>query len=100
MLRSIALSGLLLLALATQGCDVGGSSAFGTAPVVDPTTLELGDDTDLGAGDDLGPTPVELHGALHVTGTELRDEHDQKVQLRGVSSMWLNWENDGYAENL
>jgi len=100
MLRSFALSGLLLLALVTQGCDVGSSSPNQSPVAVDPSTLEIGDDTDLGAGDDLGPTPVELHGALHVTGTELRDEHNQKFQLRGVSSMWLNWEDDGYAENL
>lgn len=105
MLRSIAVPGLLLIALATQaGCDVGSASAGANADdrpaVVDPSSLEIGDDTDLGAGDDLGPTPVALHGKLHVTGTELRDEHEQKVQLRGVSSMWLNWENDGYAENL
>jgi endoglucanase len=101
MLRSFALSGLLLLALVTQGCDAGSTSADSQAPVVDPSSLEIGDDTDLGSGDEgFGPTPVALHGALHVTGTELRDEHDKRVQLRGVSSMWLNWEDDGYAENL
>jgi endoglucanase len=98
MLRSIALSGLLLLALATQGCDIGGKTI--DPPPVEPSSLEIGDDTDLGAGDDLGPTPVELHGQLHVTGTELRDASDKRIQLRGVSSMWLNWEDDGYAENL
>jgi len=98
MLRSLALSGLLLLALATQGCDIGSAS-----PVEKPrdiTALEIGDDTDRGAGDDFGPTPVELHGKLHVTGVQLRDESDKPVQLKGVSSMWLNWEEDGYAENL
>jgi len=98
MLRSLALSGLLLLALATQGCDVGSSS-----PIEKPrdlSQLEIGDDTDRGAGDDLGPTPVELHGKLHVGGLQLRDESDHPIQLKGVSSMWLNWEDDGYAENL
>ena len=100
MLRSIALSGLLLLALVTQGCDVGGSSSDDRPAVIDPTALEIGDDSDIGAGDDLGPTPVELHGKLHVTGTELRDASDKRYQLKGVSSMWLNWEDDGYAENL
>jgi len=97
MLRSIALSGLFLLALVTQGCDVG--SASPPPPVYDPSALELGNDSEVGAGD-LGPTPVALHGKLHVTGTELRDESDQRVQLKGVSSMWLNWEDDGYAESL
>lgn len=89
-----------LLALLAQGCDAGSSSPGAEVPIVhDPSTLDLGDDTDLGA-EDLGPTPVELHGRLHVSGSELRDEHDAKVQLKGVSSMWLNWENDGYAESL
>jgi len=98
MLRSLALSGLFLLALATQGCDVGTS----TPPEKprDLSQLEIGDDSDRGAGDDLGPTPVELHGKLHVSGLQLRDQSDRPIQLKGVSSMWLNWENDGYAENL
>jgi endoglucanase len=97
-LRSIALSGLLLLAFVTQGCDVGSKSPVEKPP--DLSALEVGDDSDVGAGDDLGPTPVELHGKLHVSGTELRDESNQRVQLKGVSSMWLNWEDDGYAESL
>jgi aryl-phospho-beta-D-glucosidase BglC (GH1 family) len=100
MLRTIALPGLLLLALSTQGCDAGSESTIEKPVVVDPTALEIGDDNDLGAGDDYGPTPVELHGQLHVSGTELRDASDKRVQLKGVSSMWLNWENDGYAESL
>jgi endoglucanase len=86
-----------LLALFNQGCDAGSASA---APVpVDPASLEVGDDSDLGA-EDLGPTPVHIHGQLHVTGTQLRDEADQSIQLKGMSSMWLNWEDDGFAENL
>jgi endoglucanase len=77
---------------------VGGSSGEAPSPP-SPAELDLGDDTDWGAGD-LGATPVELHGQLHVTGTELRDAAGAKVQLKGVSSMWLNWEGDGYAESL
>jgi len=87
-----------VLALSIQGCDAGSHSPP-PPPPPDPSTLELGNDTDLGA-EDLGPTPVELHGQLHVTGTELRDASDRPFQLKGVSSMWLNWEDDGYAENL
>jgi endoglucanase len=97
MLRSLVLSLLGLVVLFTQGCDVGGKSPPQVA--FDPAPLEVGDDSDLGA-DELGPTPVELHGQLHVSGTELRDASDAKVQLKGVSSMWLNWEDDGYAESL
>jgi endoglucanase len=47
-----------------------------------------------------GGTPVAAHGQLHVCGTSLCDQHNAKVQLRGVSSMWLNWESAPYAENL
>ncbi|MFB9236269.1 cellulase family glycosylhydrolase [Plantactinospora siamensis] len=45
-------------------------------------------------------TPVSIHGKLHVCGSGMCDEHGAKVQLRGVSSMWLNWESQPYAENL
>ena len=101
MLRSTVSYGLPLLALAlvTQACDAGSSSPENKPVVIDPSTLEIGDDGDIGT-EDLGPTPVAQHGALHVSGTELRDASDQRIQLKGVSSMWLNWENDGYAENL
>ena len=39
-------------------------------------------------------------GQLRVEGTDLRDENGNVVQLKGPSSMWLNWEDDGYAESL
>ncbi len=45
-------------------------------------------------------TPVETFGQLQVTDGILRSESGDLVQLKGVSSMWLNWENDGYAESL
>lgn len=77
---------LLLL----SACDLGSSS---------PEPLDLAipqtDDTWVRKG----PAPVETHGALQVDGTDLKDARGQVVQLRGVSSMWLNWENDGYAES-
>lgn len=45
-------------------------------------------------------TPVEAHGHLRVEGTQLVDEDGNPVQLKGVSSQWLNWEDDGYALSL
>jgi aryl-phospho-beta-D-glucosidase BglC (GH1 family) len=42
-------------------------------------------------------TPVSRHGKLSVVGTELIDEHGEPVQLKGVSSMWLNWESRQYS---
>jgi endoglucanase len=47
-----------------------------------------------------GGTPVAQHGQLHVCGSGMCDRNNAKVQLRGVSSMWLNWETQPYAENL
>jgi aryl-phospho-beta-D-glucosidase BglC (GH1 family) len=41
-------------------------------------------------------TPVGLHGQLRVEGTQLVDKNGTAVQLKGISSMWLNWE-DQYS---
>ncbi|HEY3667667.1 MAG TPA: glycoside hydrolase family 5 protein [Polyangiaceae bacterium] len=88
-----------LLMMLGHACDVGSSSSGSAAVTLDPATLDEGDDSDVGA-ENLGPTPVDIHGRLHVSGTELRDASDEKVQLKGLSSMWLNWEDDGFAESL
>ncbi|MEV4385535.1 cellulase family glycosylhydrolase [Micromonospora sp. NPDC049580] len=45
-------------------------------------------------------TPVQRYGQLRVCGTTMCDKNGARVQLRGVSSMWLNWETAPYAENL
>jgi aryl-phospho-beta-D-glucosidase BglC (GH1 family) len=55
-----------------------------------------------GGGTGGGPTtgtPVQQHGALKVVGTALVDQYDRPVQLKGISSMWLNWQSKPYAEN-
>lgn len=38
-----------------------------------------------------GSTPVEIHGKLSVKGTDLVDEHGNKVQLKGISTHGLAW---------
>ena len=40
-------------------------------------------------------TPVGRHGALHVDGIYMYDEHNEKIQLRGASLHGLQWD-DGY----
>jgi endoglucanase len=55
---------------------------------------------DLGAEDGLEPTPLELNGRLRVEGSQLVNESGEPAQLKGVSSMWLNWESKAYAEDL
>lgn len=59
-----------------------------------------GTDDDISADEEPDETVVQRNGHLKVVGTELQNEAGEPVQLKGVSSMWLNWEDDGYAENL
>jgi endoglucanase len=44
-------------------------------------------------------SPVAIHGQLQVAGTQLLDQAGAPVQLKGVSSMWLNWETSPFAES-
>jgi endoglucanase len=44
-------------------------------------------------------SPVALHGALRVNGTQLVDQNDAPIQLKGVSSQWLNYASGGFAES-
>lgn len=88
--RTIYFSFSLSCLLSLSACDAGNSSPA-TGPVVAGET----DDSWVRTG----PTPVEAHGQLSVVGTQLVDEQGDPVQLKGVSSMWLNWENEGYAED-
>jgi endoglucanase len=96
MLRQRAAIPLLVFGLFSSGCDAGRSSL---APEPPGDSTSIGSDDDLGSEDGLAPTPVALNGHLKVVGTELQNETGEPVQLKGVSSMWLNWEAAGYAES-
>jgi endoglucanase len=85
------------------GCAINGGACTGgsaattapttpatTAPTVTPTTSPPA----------TGGTPVARYGQLRVCGAAMCDQNGTKVQLRGISSMWLNWETQPYAENL
>lgn len=52
--------------------------------------VAVGTATSSGAGEDR-VAPVLAHGPLHVTGSQLRDENDVPVVLRGKSFGWDNW---------
>ena len=39
-------------------------------------------------------SPVKRHGQLSVDGRDLIDSAGKAVQLRGVSSFWLNWKGE------
>ncbi|HEY3595498.1 MAG TPA: glycoside hydrolase family 5 protein, partial [Polyangiaceae bacterium] len=43
--------------------------------------------------------PVATYGQLKVVGTELEDQNGQAVQLKGVSSQWLNYETMMFPES-
>ena len=98
----------LLLAFAVA-CDSGDSSeAFGPTDGSDGSNTS---NTSGGSGDPPAPpvgtvkpgdgeTPVEAFGQLRVEGTQIVSASGDPVQLKGPSSMWLNWEQDGYAESL
>ena len=86
----------LAFGLFSSACD-SGSSTF-TVPLGDSS--DEGSNDDVGAEDQPGPTVVEANGHLKVVGPQLQNEAGEAVQLKGVSSMWLNWEQDGFAESL
>jgi len=60
----------------------------GTAPA--DTPVDEPPATDAPGAED--GTPVAVHGQLHVDGTRLVGADGVPVQLKGVSTMWLNWE--------
>jgi endoglucanase len=74
-------SGGLVTAGANSGGVAGGSATGGAA----------------GGASDM--TPVGLHGPLKVVGTKLTDSHGSPLQLKGPSSMWLNWQTQKFAED-
>lgn len=84
------LAWLLGVGLAACACDPGSQKPVPVDPDLDGTA---------GAGG-VGAIPVEEHGQLRVDDGRLVDEAGEPVQLKGASSMWLNWESKPYAENL
>lgn len=93
-----AATAALLFGLFSSGCDSGRSTLTDKTEPGDAS--DEGSNEDLGAEDGLAPTPVELNGRLHVADGKLRNEAGDPLQLKGVSSMWLNWESQAYAEDL
>jgi len=98
MLARVVASSVLIFGLFSSACDSGHTTLpDAQGPKGDPAAE--GSNDDIGADDGLAPTPVELNGQLKVVGTQLQNESGEPVQLKGVSSMWLNWESQPYAED-
>ncbi|WP_433650454.1 cellulase family glycosylhydrolase [Micromonospora zamorensis] len=82
-------------------CTVNGAScAGGPPPTTPPPTTPPPTTPPPTTPPPTTGTPVERYGQLRVCGTTMCDRTGARVQLRGISSMWLNWETAPYAENL
>ncbi len=87
-----------LVALSLAACAQG--TAERGSGYIDPETgMEAPDPKTLPDTMPFDETPVGRHGRLSLEGTVLVDEHGEPVQLRGISSMWLNWETSDYARS-
>lgn len=82
----------LVVATLVSACALGCASAPPTSALEDPTPP-----TDLPEAP--AGSPVAAHGQLQVDGPLLKDQAGVPYQLKGVSSMWLNWESAPYAES-
>ena len=71
--------------VAGSGATPGGAAGAGDGEWQPPVEIEPG-------------TPVALHGQLRVQDGALVDQSAAPVQLKGVSTMWLNWEQN-YASS-
>jgi endoglucanase len=94
---------------ATGGTNASGGTGTGTGGAVGGTTGTggaiasggRGGSTTTDASTDMAGAlnPVATHGQLKVVGTQLQDEHGNPVQLKGVSSQWLNLESKTFPES-
>lgn len=98
--RSLVIAGLLAAACgagAGEGADQSTSASrepAATAPPTAPTTVPPTASLARTAGATVGPavgTPVEINGRLRVCGTQLCNQFDQPIQLRGMSTHGLQW---------
>lgn len=82
-MRKYLLMGLLVvLAVSVIGCGGGGGVSGGDDTQYTPYT---------GSPIDLGAVTPTAYGQLQVIGSQLRDENDNPIQLKGMSTMGLQW---------
>jgi endoglucanase len=116
--RFVGICAALLLAVGINGCSSsnasggeggtgGGSSNSGTGGTGasngsagakgagGSTTVDAASDAQLGSP----LNPVATHGQLKVVGTQLQDQAGHPIQLKGVSSQWLNYESKTFPES-
>jgi endoglucanase len=78
---------------AVNGVECGGDGSQEPTTEPEPTDPDPTDPPPAG-------TPVERHGQLSVCGANMCNEDGQAIQLRGISSMWLHWQTQPYAQSL
>ena len=87
---------------ASGGSGPGSGGATGSGGVGSAGMTGSGGATVTDAAAD-GPVsalnPVATHGQLKVVGTQLQDQAGKPVQLKGVSSQWLNYESKTFPES-
>ena len=93
-----------------SGTGSGGSASGGSGPGSGGSFGMTGSGGAIGSGGATvtdaaadGPVtalnPVATHGQLKVVGTQLQDQAGKPVQLKGVSSQWLNYESKTFPES-
>jgi endoglucanase len=80
-----------------ESAQMGGGTLLGSGGSAADYGLPDAPGGDAAAG--ASPTPVALHGQLRVVGTELVDAAGSPIQLKGVSSQWLNYETKTFPES-
>ena len=96
-LRTTALTLFFAASLggSTTGCEQGTLEPQGNFPEL--TAADEWEPPDPTASP--ANSPVARHGQLRVEGLDLVDAAGEPVQLRGVSTMWLNWDMRAYGVN-
>ena len=86
---------------ASGGSTGASGSAGGASGGVAGSSKDASASAGTSGGDALPPgaTPVGVHGQLKVVGTQLQDQSGNPVQLKGVSSQWLNYESKTFPES-
>jgi endoglucanase len=115
--RLLGLCAALLFAIGINGCSVSASSSgtggsttsggdggtAGSSSKGGSGGRDTGGSTAADAASDVSPgsplNPVATHGQLKVVGTQLQDQSGQPIQLKGVSSQWLNYESMTFPES-
>jgi endoglucanase len=88
-----------VLSSGSGGNSSGGSRPGGSSGGAASSSSSSSKPTLVKAGVGTGGTPVSRNGQLSISGTQLVNSQGLPVQLKGPSSMWLNWESKRFAED-